>query len=124
MVTATNSSGICHALSSAPPPKRSTTADIAKQVAHRHAAAQAAESAEPEPDQFSAEEPPPPEVPVNQGSSHRAAGFDDEEGTVKHFQRDGSTIVLIPSNPDYSEIRRSADEVTIYGKVVTVLRKV
>ena len=52
------------------------------------------------------------------------AGFDDEEGTVKHFQRDGSTIVLIPSNPDYSEIRRSADEVTIYGKVVTVLRKV
>ena len=52
------------------------------------------------------------------------AGFDDEEGTVKHFQRDGSTIVLIPSNPHYSEIRRSADEVTIYGRVVTVLRKV
>ena len=51
------------------------------------------------------------------------AGFDDEEGTVKHFQRDGSTVVLVPSNPDYSEIRRSADEVTIYGKVVTVLRK-
>ncbi len=52
------------------------------------------------------------------------AGFDDEEGTVKHFQRDGSTIVLVPSNPDYSEIRRSADEVTIYGRVVTVLRKI
>ena len=52
------------------------------------------------------------------------AGFDDEEGTVKHFQRDGSTIVLVPSNPNYSEIRRSADEVTIYGRVVTVLRKV
>ena len=52
------------------------------------------------------------------------AGFDDEEGTVKHFQRDGSTIVLAPSNPDHSEIRRSADEVTIYGKVVTVLRRI
>ena len=52
------------------------------------------------------------------------AGFDDEEGPVKHFQRDGSTIVLIPSNPHYSEIRRSADEVTIYGRVVTVLRKI
>ena len=52
------------------------------------------------------------------------AGFDDEEGTVKHFQRDGSTVVLVPSNPDYPEIRRSADEVTIYGRVVTVLRKI
>ena len=51
------------------------------------------------------------------------AGIDDGEGTVKHFKRDGSTIVLVPANPDYSEIRRPSDEVTIYGRVVTVLRK-
>lgn len=52
------------------------------------------------------------------------AGIDGEEATVKHFQRDGSTIVLVPSNPTYEEIRRSADEVTIYGQVVTVLRRI
>ena len=52
------------------------------------------------------------------------AGIADEEATVKHFQRDGSTIVLVPSNPDHSEIRCAADEVTIYGRVVTVLRKI
>ena len=52
------------------------------------------------------------------------AGIADEKATVKHFQRDGSTIVLVPSNPNHSEIRCSADEVTIYGRVVTVLRKI
>jgi len=52
------------------------------------------------------------------------AGIDGEEATVKHFQRDGSTIILVPSNPTYEEIRRSADEVTIYGRVVTVLRRI
>ena len=52
------------------------------------------------------------------------AGIDGEQATVKHFQRDGSTIVLVPSNPSFEEIRRSADEVTIYGRVVTVLRRI
>ena len=52
------------------------------------------------------------------------AGIDGEEATVKHFQRDGSTIVLVPSNPDHAEIRRPADEVAIYGRVVTVLRRI
>ena len=52
------------------------------------------------------------------------AGIDGEEATIKHFQRDGSTIVLVPSNPTHEEIRRSADEVTIYGRVVTVLRRI
>jgi len=52
------------------------------------------------------------------------AGIDDEEATVKHFGRDGSTIVLVPSNPDHPEIRRPADEVAIYGRVVTVLRRI
>ena len=52
------------------------------------------------------------------------AGIDGEEATVKHFHRDGSTIVLVPSNPTSEEIRRSADEVTIYGQVVTVLRRI
>ena len=52
------------------------------------------------------------------------AGIADEKATVKHFQRDGSTIVLVPSNPNHSEIRCSVDEVTIYGRVVTVLRRI
>ena len=52
------------------------------------------------------------------------AGINGEEATVKHFHRDGSTIVLVSSNPTYEEIRRSADEVTIYGRVVTVLRRI
>ena len=52
------------------------------------------------------------------------AGIDGDDATVKHFQRDGETIVLVPSNPNHQEIRRSADEVTIYGRVVTVLRRI
>ena len=52
------------------------------------------------------------------------AGINGEEATVKHFHRDGSTIVLVSSNPTHEEIRRSADEVTIYGRVVTVLRRI
>ncbi len=51
------------------------------------------------------------------------AGIDDEEATVKTLRRDGADIVLEPANPTWEPIRRPADEVEIYGKVVTVLRK-
>ncbi len=51
------------------------------------------------------------------------AGIDDEEATVKTFRRHGADIVLEPANPAHEPIRRPADRVQVYGKVVTVLRK-
>ena len=51
------------------------------------------------------------------------AGINDEEATVKTFRRRGERVVLVPANPEYAEIEMSADELTIYGKVVTVLRR-
>ena len=52
------------------------------------------------------------------------AGFDGGEGTVKTFDRDGSHVVLRPANDAHEPIRRPASEVAVYGKVVTVLRRV
>jgi repressor LexA len=51
------------------------------------------------------------------------AGIPGEEATVKTFGRDGSKVVLHPANPDLSPMRFDAADVRIYGKVVTVLRK-
>jgi repressor LexA len=51
------------------------------------------------------------------------AGIPGEEGTVKTFTRKGSKIVLLPANPTFQPMEFDADEVTIFGKVVTVLRK-
>ena len=52
------------------------------------------------------------------------AGIPGDEGTVKYFGRDADTVVLSPANPAYSELRHPADEVTIFGLVVTVLRRI
>jgi repressor LexA len=51
------------------------------------------------------------------------AGIPGEEATVKTFQRASGRIRLIPSNERLSPMEFDADEVTIYGKVVTVLRR-
>jgi repressor LexA len=51
------------------------------------------------------------------------AGIPGEEATVKSYHRKGSTITLIPHNPKLSPMEFNADEVVVYGKVVTVLRK-
>jgi len=51
------------------------------------------------------------------------AGIPDGEATVKTFQRKGSTVVLVPSNSRLEPMVYDAAEVTIYGKVVTVLRR-
>ena len=51
------------------------------------------------------------------------AAINDEEATVKTFRRRGDRVVLVPANPEYSEIEMSADDLVIYGKVVTVLRR-
>ncbi len=51
------------------------------------------------------------------------AGINEDEATVKTYRRDGKRVILIPSNSAYEEMVFDANEVTIYGKVVTVLRK-
>ena len=51
------------------------------------------------------------------------AGIPGEEATVKTFSRKGAKVVLIPSNPRLEPIEYDADDVTIFGKVVTVLRR-
>ena len=51
------------------------------------------------------------------------AGIPGEEATVKIFRRRGDKIVLQPANPVFEPMTFDADEVLIFGKVVTVLRK-
>ena len=51
------------------------------------------------------------------------AGLCGEEATVKFFSRHRSQVVLTPANPALSPVEYPSDEVTIYGKVVTVLRR-
>ena len=52
-----------------------------------------------------------------------AAGLPDGDATVKFFSRRGRKVVLRPANPDFELIEQDAAEVTIYGKVVTVLHR-
>ena len=52
------------------------------------------------------------------------AGLPGEEGTVKFFKRRRNKIVLVPANPAMSEMEFRDDEVAVYGKVVTVLRRI
>jgi repressor LexA len=51
------------------------------------------------------------------------AGIGEDEATVKTLRKRRAKIVLVPANPAYSEIELAADQVVIYGKVVTVLRR-
>ena len=51
------------------------------------------------------------------------AGIPNDEATVKSFSTRNDQIVLTPANPTMSPMHFSANEITIYGKVVSVLRK-
>ncbi len=51
------------------------------------------------------------------------AGIPDDEATVKTFRRRGGKIVLTPANPALSPMEFDPGEVTVYGRVVTVLRR-
>lgn len=56
------------------------------------------------------------------------AGISGEEATVKTFNTEGSDVILTPSNSTMSPMRFTADDqlenpLLIFGKVVTVLRK-
>lgn len=51
------------------------------------------------------------------------AGIPGEEATVKRFFPQGEEVVLVPANSTMEPMRFAAGEVTIYGRVVTVLRR-
>ena len=51
------------------------------------------------------------------------AGIPDDEATVKSYGRNGDRVVLTPANPRLAPMEFDPAEVTIYGKVVTVLRR-
>jgi repressor LexA len=51
------------------------------------------------------------------------AGIPGEEATVKTFLRRRNKVVLRPENPAFEDLVYEPDEVTIYGKVVSLLRR-
>jgi repressor LexA len=51
------------------------------------------------------------------------AGIPGDEATIKTFKKTSKNITLIPANPTMEPMVFDADEVSIFGKVVTVLRK-
>lgn len=51
------------------------------------------------------------------------AGIPGGEATVKTYTRRGDKVVLQPANPALTAIEYDPDDVTLYGKVVTVLRR-
>jgi len=51
------------------------------------------------------------------------AGIPDEEATVKSFSTKDGKVVLTPANSRLSPMVFEPSEVTVFGKVVTVLRR-
>jgi repressor LexA len=51
------------------------------------------------------------------------AGIPGGEATVKTYSRKGGKVVLVPANSRLQPIELDPGDVTIYGKVVTVLRR-
>ena len=61
--------------------------------------------------------------PVAEPGEIVVAGIPGDEATVKTFATRGGRVILRPANPAFSEIELDPEDVHIYGKVVTVLRK-
>ena len=51
------------------------------------------------------------------------AGIPGEEATVKTYRAAGARTILVPANSSLEPMEFPADEVTIYGRVVTVMRR-
>jgi len=51
------------------------------------------------------------------------AGIPGDEATVKTFKKSGNKITLVPSNPTMDPMVFTSDEVSVFGKVVTVMRR-
>jgi len=51
------------------------------------------------------------------------AGIPGEEATVKTIRTQGDRVILEPANPTMEPLEFAADDVTLYGRVVTVMRR-
>ena len=51
------------------------------------------------------------------------AGIPGDEATVKTFKKSGNKITLISANPTMDPMVFTSDEVSVFGKVVTVMRR-
>lgn len=51
------------------------------------------------------------------------AGIPGDEATIKTFKKSGNTITLIPSNASMKPMVFTSDEVHVFGKLVTVMRR-
>ncbi len=51
------------------------------------------------------------------------AGIPGEEATIKFYQKKSNKIVLVPANESLEPMEFGPDEVQLFGKVVTVLRR-
>ena len=51
------------------------------------------------------------------------AGIPGDEATVKTFKKSGNKITLVPANPTMDPMMCTSDEVSVFGKVVTVMRR-
>ena len=51
------------------------------------------------------------------------AGIPGDEATVKTYTRKGRKVILLPANARLSPMEFDADDVAVFGRVVTVLRR-
>ena len=51
------------------------------------------------------------------------AGIGEDEATIKTFSAKGPVVTLTPSNPTMKPMQFDSADVTIFGKLVTVMRK-
>jgi repressor LexA len=51
------------------------------------------------------------------------AGIPGEEATVKTYQRKGNKVTLVPANSRLQPMVFDASDVRLYGRVVTVMRR-
>jgi repressor LexA len=63
------------------------------------------------------------EQPEAENGEVVVAGIPGDEATVKTFSRKDGRIVLTPANPAFEPMVFDGDEVTIFGKVVTIVRQ-
>jgi repressor LexA len=59
---------------------------------------------------------------VNNGDI-AVVGIPGGEATIKFFKLDGPAVTLTPANPTMEPMVFGTDDVSIYGRVVTVMRK-
>jgi repressor LexA len=50
-------------------------------------------------------------------------GIPGDEATVKTWRPQGDRVVLVPANPTMQPMEFAVDDVTLYGRVVTVMRR-